>query len=275
MAVRGPDDFIRVRNVLDQAADQLTVFSGVRIADRVGHVDDGGAGLDRHVDAFAEEVELGAGCVFGRPFDVAHEFAAMGNGRAHGFKHGVRAHFELVLHVDRAGRDEGMDARVLCLLQRLACPIDVGERGAGERADRHVLREFGDLRHGLEVALGRCGEASFAYVDLHFLKELGEFEFLADGHGSAWRLFAIAHGGVEYEDAVLAGYGRASGLHGADCHVGGPVRALSREGFKSPGRATRSFLPGSRTRPGAAKQPRQGEEKGETPVAHYCSMIGL
>src|SRR5262249_45581092 len=96
------------------------------------------------------------------------------------------------------------DARGLRLAQRLACPVDVCEGRAGERADRHVLAEVGDLADALEVAFGGRGEAGLADVDLHLLQEFGEFELLADGHPGAGRLLAVAHGGVEDQDAVLA-----------------------------------------------------------------------
>ena len=46
------------------------VLVGHGVADGVGDVDGGGAGLDGRFDDLAEEVELGAGGVFGRELDV-------------------------------------------------------------------------------------------------------------------------------------------------------------------------------------------------------------
>ena len=43
---------------------------GQRVADGVGDVDRGGAGVDRGLDAAAQEVGVGAGAVLGRPLDV-------------------------------------------------------------------------------------------------------------------------------------------------------------------------------------------------------------
>lgn len=55
--------------------------------------------------------------------------------------------------------------------------------------------------------------------------------------------------------------------------MGGPVRALSRR-VSNPLDARPAALPGSRTRPGAAKQPRERKKKGEPLFAHDRSMVG-
>ncbi len=130
--------------------------------------------------ALQRKSKSGAGGVFGRPFDVAGVFARVGDGGADRFEHSVRAHPQLVLHVDGAGGDEGVDARALRLPHRLACPVDVGQRRAGQRTDRHVLHQLGDLADALEIALGGRGEAGLADVDLHVLQEFGQLELFAD-----------------------------------------------------------------------------------------------
>jgi hypothetical protein len=56
----------------------LKYFLRHGVADRVGMLIGGGAGLDRGLDAAAEEVELGAGAVLGRPLDVVGVAAAHG-----------------------------------------------------------------------------------------------------------------------------------------------------------------------------------------------------
>ncbi len=57
-------------NVLLQVRDGGGVLRGDGVADRVGNVDRGGAGLDDALDDLGEEVEFGAGGVLGREFDV-------------------------------------------------------------------------------------------------------------------------------------------------------------------------------------------------------------
>jgi hypothetical protein len=91
----------------------------------------------------------------------------------------------------------------------------------------------------LEVAFGGGSEAGFADVDLHLLQQFSEFEFLAQRHRGAGRLFAVAHGGVEDENAVFAVYGRAHGLNrggldGGGCHVGRSCQGLVSEGRQIP-----------------------------------------
>ena len=56
----------RARTVSNSAS----VFLRDRVADRVGNVDRGRAGLDRRLDAAAEKIDLGARAVLRRPFDV-------------------------------------------------------------------------------------------------------------------------------------------------------------------------------------------------------------
>ena len=71
MAVGGEDRLVGARHLLAQHLDQRVEFVRHRIADRVGDVDGGRAGLDRGLDAAAEEIRLGAGGVHRRPFDVS------------------------------------------------------------------------------------------------------------------------------------------------------------------------------------------------------------
>ena len=49
VAVGGQDHRVRARHVLDQVTEDVGVFGRIGIADRVGDVDGGGAGLDRRV----------------------------------------------------------------------------------------------------------------------------------------------------------------------------------------------------------------------------------
>jgi len=50
--------------------DQREIFLRHRVADGIGNVDRGGAGLDRGFDAAAEEIVLGARAVLARPLDI-------------------------------------------------------------------------------------------------------------------------------------------------------------------------------------------------------------
>src|SRR4030081_2955938 len=80
--------------------------------------------------------------------------------------------------------------------------ITVWRRRAG---DHRVLGAPGDLADRLEVAFGGDREAGLDDVDAHVVEHFGDFELLLEAHGGAGALFAVAQGGVEYNDAVLVG----------------------------------------------------------------------
>ena len=128
-----------------QHRDQLEIFLRRRIAHRVGNIDRGGARPDRQFHAAAEEIALGAGGVLGAPFHIVGEVARARDRRADRIEHRVRAHLQLVLHMDRAGGDEGVDARTLGALERFAGAVDILEAGARQAADHRVLHALGDF----------------------------------------------------------------------------------------------------------------------------------
>ena len=110
VAVHRQADLVDAAHVLAQVAEQLREFIRHGVADRVRNVDRGGAGLDDGFDHLREEIELGARGVLGRELDVVAELArdlhAL-DGRADDL---LLRHVELVLAMDRAGREEHVDA---------------------------------------------------------------------------------------------------------------------------------------------------------------------
>ena len=70
VAVDADHGLVDVRHALAERADHVGHVGGRGVADRVGDVDRGGAGVDGRLDHLAEEVGLGAGGVFGRELDV-------------------------------------------------------------------------------------------------------------------------------------------------------------------------------------------------------------
>jgi hypothetical protein len=55
------------------------------------------------------------------------------------------------------------------------------------------------------TAFGGDREAGLDDIDAHVVEHFGDFELLLEAHGGAGALFAVAQGGVEYNDAVLVG----------------------------------------------------------------------
>ena len=177
---------------------------GHGIADRIGDIDGAGARLDRALDGAAEEIMLAARAVLARPFDVVAEIARVADAVDHRLMHRLGLHLQLVLHVQRRGRDEGVDARPGGVLHRFPAAVDVAPAGARQAADGRVLDQLGDLAHRLEIAVGGDREAGLDHVDAHLLEEQRDLDLLLEIHRGARRLLAVAQGGVENDDAVAA-----------------------------------------------------------------------
>jgi hypothetical protein len=81
----------------------------------------------------SREVGVGARAVLGRELHVVHVSARQFH-RGHGFfQHLLPRLFQLVLQVDIAGGDEGVDARPAGVLQRLRGALHVHGAGAAQR----------------------------------------------------------------------------------------------------------------------------------------------
>ena len=79
--------------------------------------------------------------------------------------------------MDRAGRDENMDARFLRALQRFAAGIDVLLGAARQTADRGFCDGFGDHLDGLKIARGGDWEACFDDIDAKLFELTGHRQF--------------------------------------------------------------------------------------------------
>ncbi len=198
MAVDADHGLVDVRHAVRAACVITSAHVRRRgVADGVGNVDRGGAGVDGRLDHFAEEVELGAGGVFGRELDVV----AVARGPLHA-GHGplddlVLAHLELELAMDGAGGQEDVDPGSLGVLERLPGPVDVLIVAAGQAADGRPAHRLGDFPDGLEVAGRGDREAGLDHVDAQVDQGLGDFQLLGEVHARAGRLLAVAERGVE------------------------------------------------------------------------------
>ena len=111
VAMHRPDRLVGVGNALAQVADELAVQLGDRVAHGVGDVDRGRAFGDHRLEHAAQEVGVGAVAVLGRELDVAAQVAREAHRQPGLLEHLVGRHAQLLLHVQRAGGDEGVDAR--------------------------------------------------------------------------------------------------------------------------------------------------------------------
>ena len=128
---------------------------------------------------------LRARSVLGTPFNVIGEGARVGHGVDDRLVHGLGLHLELVLHVQRAGGQKGVDPHPFRRPQRLGCPVDVLPPSPRKTADHGLLDDLGDFVNRFEIAVGGDGEAGLDHVDTHLLQNLRETHFLLEVHGGA------------------------------------------------------------------------------------------
>src|SRR5262249_48116065 len=115
-----------------------------------------------------------------------------------------------MLDVDVGGRDEGVDARALRVLDRTPGGVDVRLVRAREPADRRPLDVARDLLHGLEVTGRGDREAGLDHVDAEPRELLRNLDLLLRVERDPRRLLAVAQRRVEDVDPVLLGYARAA-----------------------------------------------------------------
>ena len=197
MAVNTQHRLINVRHSVSQRCDHVIHLPRRGIADRVGNVDRGGPGSDRRLNHPAEKIDLGAGSVLGREFNVVTAVAGPrhpGNCSPH---HLVLIHSQLELAVNRTGCQKDMDAGPGRGSQRLPSSVDVAVVAAGQPADNRLANHFGDFTNRLKVPRGGDREASFDDVNLQLGQGMGNLNLLSEIHARAWRLLAVAEGRVK------------------------------------------------------------------------------
>jgi hypothetical protein len=216
VAVGREHRLIGVRHALHQHAHESVILFRHRVADGIGNIDRGRAGGDRRLDRATEEIVLGAGAVFRRPFDVVGMIAGARHARNHRLVDVFRLHLQLVLHMQRAGRNEGVDSPPFGVLQGFRRAIDILVAGASQSADDGILDHLADLGHRLEVAIGGDREAGLDDVDTQLIEHFGDLQLFLEIHRRAGRLLAVAQRRVENDDAVLCVARLAGGCHCLD-----------------------------------------------------------
>ncbi|MNJ40067.1 hypothetical protein D3C77_349520 [compost metagenome] len=197
VGVARPDDAVQI-------GEALTRLLGRGVADGVGHVQRLGARVGGGQQGLGQELRLGAEGVLGRELDVVeHRGGVFHRARDDG-QHLVGAHPQLGRAVDRAGGQEDVAAamRLGRRSQGAERGVDVllvGARQGGEDRPLDLARHAADA---FLVARRGGGEAGLDHVHAQVAQDMGHLQLGLGRHGEARRLFAVAQGGVEDDDAV-------------------------------------------------------------------------
>ena len=176
VAMGADDGLFDALDVGLEVGDDLAVLVGQDVADGIGDVQRGGAGLDYGGKDLVEEGKLAAAGILRRELNVIGECTGIGyrlDGHPEDF---VGAHSKLVLHVNGRGCDERVDALARCGLEGLAGGLDIFCVCACQAADDGAGDGFGAEAGGLELSRRGYWKAGLD-VDAHLGQLLGDFEF--------------------------------------------------------------------------------------------------
>ena len=145
MAVDGESHRVELGAPGLHLGQERRVLGRQAVADRVRQVDRGRPGLDRRPADLCQELRIRPGRVLGRELDLVHAPVRIRHRGPRLLQDFRRLEAELSLHVDRAGRDEGVQPRAVRVGDRFDRGVDVIAARPRERGDRRVA---GDPRNG-------------------------------------------------------------------------------------------------------------------------------
>jgi hypothetical protein len=251
VAVGRPDHLVGVGDALDQLLHALAPQGGNRITNGIGNVDRLRPSPDDLVEDAHQEIHFRAHRVLGGKLDVVGVLECELDGLDRGLDHLVGLHAQLLLHVDRTGGDEGMDAPRPGRTDRLAGGTDVAFVGTRQRAHGGMLDGFGDGLDGVGVTRTGGGKSGLDDVDAELFQLPRNAQFLVLGHRCARALLAIAQGGVKNIQTVVHGWLHGMSASGRRIIKGMPLAAIRRGVLPGEGgycvRATRSSRLPNRT----------------------------
>ena len=202
MAVDADGDPLDAGDMLPQVADELSVLVGNRVAHGVRHVEHRGPRRDRHGEDLHQIGPIAPRGVLGREFHVLAEGLGQRDPVPDHLQRLGPGLLELVLQVDIRGSQEGVDPGMGGLLKGLPGPFDVAGDGPAEGRDGRPPAGAGDGLDGGEVIIRGHREAGLDDIHAQGIQLPSHQQLLVQVHAAAWRLFAVAKGGVEDGDPL-------------------------------------------------------------------------
>ena len=200
MAMHGDHRLADVGHVGIDASNQGTKFSGRGVADRVGNVDRGGTSLDGRFDHLIHELGIAAPGVLTGKLHVVHQGAGIGHHLRNDLQHLSATLAQLVLEVNVAGGEKGMDALVGSRCHRISAGFDVAARGASQATNHRSIGATNLASNGLhriKVTGTGKGKPSLDDVDAQAGQLLSDGQLFIQIQAGPRRLLPIPEGGVE------------------------------------------------------------------------------
>ena len=232
VAVHRDHRLVNVGDIGIDAGDKGPEFGRGGVTDGVGDVDRGGPRPDRNLDHLVHEFRVAAAGVFARELDVIDQGTGVGHHLARDRQHLGSGLAQLVLEVDIARGDEGVDAMADRRSHRLGAGLDVTGGGPGQPADHRTIGAAhlgGDALHRLEITAAGEGEPRLDDIDPQTGELLGDRQLLVQVQAGPRRLLTIPQGGVEDQHpSWILGHGSSAvtALHmpvSSNCKEHSPV----------------------------------------------------
>ncbi len=187
--------------MLLQVADDIEILRRYGVADGIRNIDRGGTSLNHRLNNLGQKRQPGPGGVLGRELDVRRITDCPLDRSDSGFKHLLFTHLQLMLHMDVAGRDEGMNPATLTgVLQCLPSAVNVHVVSSRKSGDLWALNRLGNLLDRFKIAIRGDRKTGFHDIDIKPLQLVGDPYLFLDVHARAWRLLTITQSGIKNND---------------------------------------------------------------------------
>ena len=201
-----------VRHMLINASDQRTEFARGGVTDGVRDVDGAGTGCNGSLNHLVQKLGITAAGVLTGELDVIHQGAGVGHHVRDDGEHLLPALTQLVLQMNIAGGDEGVNPPAGRRRDSIRAGLDVATGCPGQSADhRSVLAAhlLGDALHSSKIAGTGKGETCLDHIHTEPGQLLGDRQLLLEIEAGARRLLTIPEGGVEDQNAAwIVGHGK-------------------------------------------------------------------
>ena len=200
VVVAGQDDILHTGDMLADIGDQRCVLLRRHVADGVRNIQCGRTALNGSLQYAAQEVRIGTGCILCGELDVGDILLCVSDVMCDTLQDIILGHAQLVLHMNRTGRNKGMDARIGRVLDCIVSGIDILLHRAGQRADRGILDRVRDRRNGSGISRRCDSKTGLDDINTQVFQLTGNLNLLREVHAAARRLLTVSERGIKNLD---------------------------------------------------------------------------